>query len=150
MRVSPTGIELIKTFESCRLKAYRDIVGVLTIGWGHTGSDVFPDQVISQAMADDLLVKDVARFEEGVNRLVKVELNQNQFDALVSFTYNVGINAFEDSTMLRLINQGKFEFAVQQFQRWNRAGGRVVAGLTRRRVAERNLFGKQETVKNEV
>lgn len=146
MRISTIGLDLIKTFEGCKLQSYRDIVGVWTVGFGHTGSDVHPDMTISQPMADDMLARDVARFEEGVLKAVKVPINQNQFDALVCFSYNVGVQAFSNSTLLRLLNERKYDLAAMQFRRWDKAGGRVVYGLTRRRAAERNLFMKpQET-----
>ena len=137
---SPTGRAMIAGFEGLRLTAYQDIVGVWTIGYGHTGPDVKPGLAITRQQADQLLVNDLARFERGVNALVTVRLNQNQFDALVSFSYNLGLSSLQGSTLLRLLNAGNFQAAADQFPRWNRAGGKEVAGLTRRRAEERKLF----------
>jgi lysozyme len=137
---SPTGRAMIASFEGLRLTAYQDIVGVWTIGYGHTGPDVKPGLAITRQQADQLLVNDLARFERGVNALVTVRLNQNQFDALVSFSYNLGLSSLQGSTLLRLLNAGNFQAAADQFPRWNRAGGKEVAGLTRRRAEERKLF----------
>lgn len=134
------GRSLICQFEGLRLTAYRDMVGVWTIGYGHTGPDVKPGLTITQQQADQLLINDLARFERGVNALVTVKLNQNQFDALVSFAYNLGLGALQNSTLLHLLNDGNYQAAADQFPRWNRAGGNVVAGLARRRYAERELF----------
>lgn len=134
------GIDLIKQFEGLRLTAYQDVVGVWTIGYGHTGPDVTPGLAITQQRAEQLLINDLAQFERGVNDLVTVQINQNQFDALVSFAYNLGVGALQKSTLLRLLNAGSYKPAADEFPRWNRAGGNVVAGLTRRRYAERQLF----------
>ena len=134
------GIDLIKQFEGLRLTAYQDMVGVWTIGYGHTGRDVKAGMTITQQQAEQLLINDLAQFERGVNDLVTVQINQNQFDALVSFSYNLGVGALQKSTLLRLLNAGSYQPAADEFPRWNRAGGNVVAGLTRRRYAERQLF----------
>jgi lysozyme len=139
-RINAKGLELIKSFESCRLEAYRDIVGVLTIGWGHTGADVTEHQKIDQAKADDLLREDLARFEAGVERALKFPVNDNQFSAIVSFAFNLGLGNLSKSTLLRCVNSGHFPDAGEEFLKWDKAGGRVVAGLTRRRKAERDLF----------
>ncbi|OQS41126.1 lysozyme [Chromobacterium haemolyticum] len=140
MKASNGGIKLIQGFEGLRLKAYQDSVGVWTIGYGHTGPDVTPGQVITQAQADALLARDLERFEAGVARLVKVPLNQNQFDALVCFSFNLGLGALQGSTLLRLLNAGDYAGAAVQFPRWNKAGGKELPGLTRRRAAEQSLF----------
>ncbi|MEO0537654.1 MAG: lysozyme [Cyanobacteria bacterium P01_A01_bin.123] len=137
------GIRLIKSFEGLRLKAYQDAVGIWTIGYGTT-SGVRPGMVITEAEAERLLRRDVDKFERAVSSLVKVSINDNQFAALVSFSYNVGSSALGDSTLLRLLNQGNYQGAADQFPRWNRAGSRVLAGLTRRRNAERALFLGQD------
>jgi lysozyme len=137
---SPRGIDLIKQFEGLRLTAYQDMVGVWTIGYGHTGPDVKPGLTITQQRAEQLLINDLVQFERGVNDLVTVQINQNQFDALVSFTYNLGVGSLQKSTLLRLLNAGSYQPAADEFPRWNRAGGNVVAGLARRRYAERQLF----------
>ena len=141
-KTGPAGIDLIKQFEGQRLTAYQDIVGVWTIGYGHTGPDVKPGLNITQQQAEQLLINDLARFARDVNDLVTVQINQNQFDALVSFAYNLGVGALQKSTLLRLLNAGSYQPAADEFPRWNRAGGNVVAGLTRRRAAERQLFLK--------
>lgn len=140
MVISEKGLALIKQFESLRLATYKDSVGIPTIGWGHTGPEVKMGQKITQEEAVRLLRADVARFEKAVGRVVRVVLNQNQFDALVSFSFNVGAQALEDSTLLKKLNAGDVQGAADQFPRWNKAGGEVLAGLTRRRAAERSLF----------
>lgn len=140
LKTSAAGRALIAKFEGLRLTAYQDMVGVWTIGYGHTGPDVKPGLVITQQQADQLLVNDLAKFERGVNALVTVKIKQSQFDALVSFSYNLGLGSLQQSTLLRLLNAGNFQAAADQFLRWNRAGGHVVAGLSRRRAAERDMF----------
>ncbi|MBB5519309.1 lysozyme [Amphiplicatus metriothermophilus] len=144
MKTSPNGVALIKRFEGLELEAYQDIAGIWTIGYGHTGPDVKPGMKITEAEAEALLKRDLKPREEAVERLVKVPLNQNEFDALVSFVYNVGIEAFRKSTALRRLNKGDRIGAAEALTWWNKAtvGGvlREVAGLTRRRAAERALF----------
>lgn len=144
MRVSENGINLIKQFEGCRLTAYQDSVGVWTIGYGWTqsvdGNPVAKGMVITQQKADDLLKQGVVQYENGVNSLVKVQLNQNQFDALVDFAYNLGVNALKGSTLLKKLNTGDYAGAANEFTKWNKAGGKELAGLTRRREAEKSLF----------
>ena len=138
-RINTVGLNLIKDFEGLRLNSYRDAVGVWTIGYGHTGT-AGPGQRITNAQATALLREDVATFENAVTRAVRVPVTANQFAALVSFTYNVGSGALNSSTLLRRLNAGDTLGAADEFLRWNRAGGQVLAGLTRRRVAERDLF----------
>lgn len=140
MKTSLAGLRLIKKFEGLRLKAYICPAGVLTIGYGSTGAHVKPEMVITAAEAEALLIKDLARFENAINRLVKVPLNQNQFDALASFIFNIGIGAFEKSTLLRILNTGNYNAAADQFGRWTRGGGVVLEGLVKRRKEEKNLF----------
>ncbi|WP_019099941.1 lysozyme [Chromobacterium haemolyticum] len=140
MKTSDAGIALVKSFEGLKLIAYKCPAGVWTIGYGHTGPDVTPGQVITQAQADALLARDLERFEAGVARLVKVPMTQNQFDALVCFSYNLGLGALQGSTLLRLLNAGDYAGAAAQFPRWNKAGGKELPGLTRRRSAEHALF----------
>ena len=148
MKISAAGLSLIKEFEACRLKAYRCPSGVLTIGWGHTGKDVKVDSVWTQAKADAALVADVAAFEKDVATLVKRKPTQGQFDALVSFAFNVGSDidadlipeGLGDSTLLRLFNAGDIMGAADEFRKWTKSRGRVLAGLVRRREAERTLF----------
>ncbi|MEO0352603.1 MAG: lysozyme [Cyanobacteria bacterium P01_A01_bin.15] len=134
---------MIKSFEGLRLKAYQDAVGVWTIGYGTTRG-VRPGQEISEAQAEALLKSDLNRFERDVSQAVRVSINDNQFSALVSFTYNVGSGALRSSTLLRKLNSRDIYGAANEFPRWNRAGGRVLAGLTRRRNAERALFLGQD------
>jgi lysozyme len=142
MIISPEGLALIKEYEGLRLKAYRDAVGVLTIGWGHTGKDVREGMTITQNEAEELLRIDLQKFEAAVKRLVKVQLTQSQFDALVSFTFNLGEYALERSTLLELLNKGQFAAAGDQFGRWVNAGGKPLPGLVRRRAAEADLFNQ--------
>lgn len=136
---SNKGIELIKKFEGCRLAAYKCPAGVWTIGYGHT-ANVTSGMAITQQQADNYLREDLARFEKCISDNVKVSINQNQFDALVSFTYNCGAGAFKNSTLLKMLNQGNYKEAAEQLLRWDKANGKVLAGLTRRRKEERELF----------
>ncbi|WP_422419104.1 lysozyme [Pseudomonas sp. GZD-222] len=139
MRTSQRGLSLIKSFEGLRLLAYRDAVGVWTIGYGATRG-VKAGMSITKEQAERMLLNDVQRFEPEVERLVQVPLTGNQWDALVSFTYNLGAANLESSTLLRLLNRGDYAGAAEQFPRWNKAGGKVLPGLVRRRAAERVLF----------
>lgn len=138
--INSKGLELVKKFEGLELQAYRDPVGIWTIGYGHTGPEVGPGDVISRAEAEALLKQDLSRFEKGVRSLVKVPLNTNQFSALVSFTYNVGTGALSQSTLLSLLNQSNYQGAANQFSRWVYGDGRVLPGLVRRRNEEKALF----------
>ncbi|WP_248796091.1 lysozyme [Pseudomonas sp. MWU13-2105] len=143
MKTSPNGIAVLKYFESCRLTAYPDPAsgGVpWTIGWGHTGPEVKPGLVWSQAQADSQLSNDLVSREQAVSNAVTASLTAGQFDALVDFVYNLGAGNFQTSTLLSLINAGDMAGAVEQFARWNKAAGKVMAGLTRRRAAEAALF----------
>ena len=139
MKTSKNGINLIKNFEGCRLEAYKCTAGVWTIGYGHTAG-VKQGQKITKFQADALLIIDLEKFEKAVTKLVKKPITQNEFDALVSFSFNVGIGNFEKSTLLRLINMGQFELASKQFERWIYAGGKPLNGLKKRRLAEKTLF----------
>ncbi|QNI37522.1 lysozyme [Edaphobacter albus] len=136
---SDKGIAITESFEGLRLVAYQDSVGVWTIGYGHT-KGVKAGDTCTAAQADRWLREDVAWAEDCVNRLVKTSITQNQFDALVDFTFNLGCKSLEGSELLRLVNAGRYADAACQFARWNHAGGKVVAGLTRRRAAEATLF----------
>ena len=140
MEISQKGIDLIKRFEGCRLTSYKCPAGILTVGYGHTGSDVHAGMTITQNEADNLLKMDLIVHVNNVNKLVKVPLNQNQFDALVSFEYNVGYGALANSTLLRLLNSGDYKGAGGQFGRWVYAGGKILQGLVNRRKAETLLF----------
>lgn len=141
MNISYEGLDLIKKYEGLRLEAYLCPANVWTIGYGHTGNDVEEGMEISEEEADDLLVRDLERFELVVNK-VKAPLTQSMYDALVSFTYNVGGGAFLNSTMLRKIAVRDYVGAANEFPKWNKGGGRVLAGLVRRRAEEKALFLK--------
>ncbi|MFZ5335350.1 lysozyme [Enterobacter asburiae] len=144
MQISDKGIALIKQFEGCKLTAYQDSVGVWTIGYGWTkpvdGKPIRAGMTIKQETAERLLKTGLVSYESDVSRLVKVGLTQGQFDALVSFTYNLGGRSLSTSTLLRRLNAGDYAGAADEFLRWNKAGGKVLNGLTRRREAERALF----------
>lgn len=140
MQTSNKGIALIKGFEGLRLKAYKCSAGVWTIGYGHT-KGVREGQTITEEQAESLLREDLRTFEVGVSSLVTVFLHQCQFDALVSFAFNVGLQALKTSTLLRRLNNREpAERVAAEFLRWNKAGGKVLAGLTRRRQAEADMF----------
>ena len=139
MNVSETGIELIKKFEGCVLKAYKCPAGVWTIGYGHTAG-VKEGQTITKKEAEDLLKHDLITFETHVSNLITVAINQNQFDALVSFCYNLGPGNLKSSTLLKLINAKNFNGAAEQFDRWVYTGGKKLNGLVKRRAAEKALF----------
>ena len=134
-RTSSKGVALIKHFESFKSTAYICPAGVLTIGYGTT-IGVKRGQVVTEAQATSLLARDLKKFEAEVIRLVKVPVTQCQFDALVSFAYNCGAAALASSTLLKLLNARQYHLVPDQFLRWNRGGGRVLAGLTRRRKSE--------------
>lgn len=139
MTTSPAGLNLIKQFEGLRLKAYLCPANVWTIGYGHTGGVKEGDK-ITLAKANEYLKADIARFEAAVNKLVTVPLTQNQFDALVSFTYNVGVVALKTSTLLKYLNVGSYTAVSEQLRRWNKASGKPLQGLINRREAEIKLF----------
>lgn len=145
MKINSAGLELLKSFEGCRLKAYHDVVGVLTIGYGST-REVKEGQVITQAQADELLREDLEFFENHVTKALEdVEYTSNQFSACVCLAYNIGVAAFLKSTVLRRFKAGDIDGAGEAFLMWNKAGGRELAGLTRRRKAERKLFLTKES-----
>lgn len=146
MTINQDGLDLIKSFEGLYLDAYLDPVDIWTIGYGHT-EGVYEGMTITEAEAEELLRKDLAEFEAYVSEAVQVDLNENQFSALVSFTFNLGPENLLDSTLLKLLNQGDFQGAADQFPIWNKAGSQELEGLTRRRKAERALFlGEDWTV----
>jgi lysozyme len=145
MNMSAAGRRaLIEAFEGLRESAYRDCAGVLTIGYGHTTAagppKVVPGLRLTPAEADAALARDLARVETGVARLLRMPPQQRELDALVDFAFNVGLGALRSSTLLRLYNRGDRAGAAQAFLAWDRCGGRVVAGLARRRAAERAWF----------
>lgn len=150
LKLSSVGLELIKKFEGLRLDAYLCSAGVPTIGYG---TIVYPDgkkvklgDKITLKQAEEYLAFKLQRFEADIKRLVKVPLTQPQYDALVSFVYNLGTTNFASSTLLKRINERKFQEAAEQLLRWNKAGGKVVNGLTRRREAEKALFESEPNV----
>lgn len=144
MKISKLGLNLVRHFEGMYLRGYKCPANVWTIGYGHTGlvdgKPIHGNMIITEEKAIELLQQDMAVFEKAVKDSVKVPLTQNQFDALVSFAFNVGAGALRKSTLLRLLNQGKYEEVPAQLLRWNKGGGKVLEGLTRRRKAEGHLF----------
>lgn len=140
MKINAAGLELIKSFESLRLDAYKDLVGVVTIGFGATGPDIVEGLKWTPEQANERLQKDLERFEEGVSDALEVDVTDNQFSALVCFAFNVGIGALRGSHLLSKVNSGDMTGAAEEFLRWDRAGGQVIPGLLRRREAERDLF----------
>ena len=138
-KMQTVNYEIIKEFEGLRLEAYKCPADVWTIGYGHTNK-VKQGDAITTGEAEVLLALDVQEAERAVNAYVDVDINQNQFDALVSFVYNLGAGNFKSSTLLRKLNQGDYLGAANEFERWNKAGGKVLNGLVRRRKAESNLF----------
>jgi len=142
---SRTGLDLIKKFEGCKLTAYLCPAKVPTIGWGFTtwqGKKVQLGLKITQAEADAALLKEYDAYEAKVRKLVKKPLTANQLGALVCFAFNIGVGALGSSTLLKLLNGGKYADAAGQFARWNKGGRKEVRGLTRRRASEAALFGK--------
>ncbi|MEH2124297.1 glycoside hydrolase family protein [Nostoc sp.] len=138
-RINAEGLRLLQSFEGLYLNAYLDPVNVWTIGWGAT-EGVHQGMVITKAEAEEMLKKELSKFEAAVANAVKVQINDNQHSALVCFSYNVGVRALSDSTLLKLLNQGKYQEAADQFLVWDKAGGQALLGLSRRRRAERSLF----------
>tara|TARA_B100000282_G_scaffold209771_1_gene154457 strand:+ start:621 stop:1064 length:444 start_codon:yes stop_codon:yes gene_type:complete len=143
LNTSAEGIALIKKFEGCELEAYQCSAGVWTIGYGHT-KDVEEGDTISKDQAEEMLVEELHEYENYVNEYVNVALSQNQFDALVSWVYNLGPANLKSSTMLKVLNDGKYEDVPYQMKRWNKAGGKVLDGLVRRREAEALLYQGRE------
>ncbi len=137
---SQPGIDLIKRFEGCQLRTYCCPAGKPTIGFGHTGADVYDGLIITPERAEEMLRDDLRDVEKAVLQAVTAPITQGQFDALVSFTYNVGIGALKASTLLRKLNAEDYIGASAQFSLWTKAGGRDLPGLIRRRAAERSMF----------
>ena len=142
MKTSADGIYLMHKYESCKLTAYKCPAGIWSIGYGETGPHVTEGMVITQEQADSLFEMRLAsEFEPGVMRLLgETKVLQCQFDALVCFAYNVGISALRESTLLRMLKSGNVEGTAYQFLRWDKASGKRMLGLYRRRVSERALF----------
>ena len=148
MKTSPNGLAIIKHYEQCRLRAFKPVESdPWTIGWGRT-KDVLPGQECSPAEADQWLKEDIAEAESAVNAGISAPLTQNQFDALVSWQYNTG--GLYISTLRKEINTFDYKAAADQFPRWNKAGGIVLAGLVKRREDERRLFLTPDGVKFQV
>ena len=143
MKISLEGLALIKRFEGCRLESYKCSANVLTIGYGHT-SGVKETDTITQDEADKLLQEDVEQFEKYVDDNVIVELGQSQFDALVAWTFNLGVGNLRESTMLKKLNSEDYASVPSEMKRWNKAGGKTLDGLIRRRKAESLLFESKE------
>ena len=139
MKISEEGLSLIKKFEGCELKAYQDSVDVWTIGYGHT-KGVEDGQEITQEEAEEMLASELDEYEGYINDLVECDLEQCQFDALVAWVYNLGPTNLRSSTMLKRLNSNDLEDVPSQIKRWNKAGGKVLKGLVRRREAEALLF----------
>ena len=142
-QINARGLQLIKDFEGLRLTSYPDPAtggAPWTVGWGHTGPDVSPGMTITESKAAQLLFKDLKRFEVAVAKLAPVATD-NQFSAMVSLAFNVGEGNLSSSTLLKMHNAGDYAGAQAQYARWNRAAGKVMAGLTRRRTAEAMLYG---------
>tara|TARA_R110002012_G_scaffold283649_1_gene474115 strand:+ start:90 stop:533 length:444 start_codon:yes stop_codon:yes gene_type:complete len=139
MNISQEGISLIKKFEGCELEAYQCAAGVWTIGYGST-KDVKEGDTLTQKEADNLLLHEMQEYEGYIKELVKVPLKQNQFDALVSWVFNLGPANLKASTMLKFLNAGDYHLIPSQIKRWNKASGKVLEGLIRRREAEALMF----------
>jgi GH24 family phage-related lysozyme (muramidase) len=144
MNISQVGVNLIKSFEGLELQAYKPVPTerYWTIGYGHYGSDVQEHQKITSAQAESMLKEDLKVYSYAVNQNVKVQINQNMFDALVSFSYNVGKEALRTSTLLKKLNAGDVIGASNEFDKWTHSAGKVLTGLVIRRKAEKTLFLK--------
>lgn len=141
MTTSPAGIRLIKESEGLRLKCYMCPAGAMTVGYGHTDPSLKGnDPAITEEQADALLAEDLKKFEDAVNKAVTVPMTQGMFDALVSFTFNLGVGALRSSTLLRRLNSGDINGAAEEFKRWVFSGNKALPGLTIRRNRERRMF----------
>ena len=139
MKISEDGLELIKKFEGCETSAYQDSVGVWTIGFGHT-KGVEEGQTCSIEDAESMLADEMDEYEGYINNMVKVDLQQHEFDSLVAWVYNLGPTNLGESTMLKVLNGGQFDRVPDEMNRWTRAGGEILEGLVRRRQAESLMF----------
>lgn len=144
MKLTEAGLDIIKVSEGLRLQAYLCPAKVLTIGYGHTSMagkpEVKPNMTITKEEAEAILLRDLVKYEDAVKRLVKVPLNDNQYSALVSLCYNIGEGNLAKSTVIARVNAKDFSGAAKAFAKWNRAGGKVLPGLTKRRQVEADLF----------
>ena len=145
MKIDKYGEKLIKQFESCKLTAYKADKSekYYTIGWGHYGTDVKKDMIISKERAEKLFRNDIKYFENCVNSCLKVKVTQSMFNALVSFTYNVGFGNLKKSSLLKYVNKLQFRKASNEFKKWNKCGGKVLKGLVKRRLLEKIEFERQ-------
>ena len=145
MKIDKYGEKLIKNFESCKLTAYKADKSekYYTIGWGHYGGDVKKDMKITKETANKLFENDIKYFESCVNSSVKVKITQSMFNALVSFTYNVGFGNLKKSSLLKYVNKKQFRKASNEFKKWNKCGGKVLKGLVKRRILEQIEFERQ-------
>ena len=145
MKIDKYGEKLIKQFESCKLTAYKvdKAEKYYTIGWGHYGADVGKNAIITKETAEKLFRNDIKYFETSVNSCLKVKVTQSMFNALVSFTYNVGFSAFKNSTLLKYVNKKQFTKASNEFKKWNKCDGKVLNGLVKRRMLEKIEFERQ-------
>ncbi|GAA5100335.1 lysozyme [Bartonella acomydis] len=145
-KISQEGLALIKQWEGLRLNAYKDAIGVWTIGYGHTNSAgkpfVHKGMTLTEQQAEDLLRQDLRKFENAVEQAVQVSLTDEQFAALVSFCYNIGTTAFCNSTLLKKLNNSEYEAIPAELQKWTKAGGKRLQGLVHRRAAEAGLWAK--------
>lgn len=144
MQTSADGLALIKTFEGLKLQSYLCPANVWTIGYGHTSAagppKVYEGMVITKSEAESILRRDLRKYEEAVDQTIKVPLKQNQFDALVSFCYNIGPGAFASSTLAKKLNRKEYDAVPAELMKWNKAGGKELPGLTRRRRDEAKLW----------
>ena len=145
MKVSDKCVNMIKHHEGFVRKPYQDPIGLWTVGVGHLIGDgkKLPkewNKEFTDEEVDNILCEDLERFEIGIQRLTKVSLTQSQFDALVSFSFNVGLGNFQSSTLRSKLNRGDYEGASNEFPKWRKAGGKILKGLVKRRADERNLF----------
>lgn len=145
MKISEDGLNIIKKYEGFRANAYYCPAGVLTIGYGHT-KGVQKCDIITHDEAEQILKEDIEWAESAINLLVKMPINQNQFDALTSFVFNLGANNFKSSTLLKKINMQDFSGAAKEFARWKFAGGKILNGLVKRRAEEAALFIKVDNL----
>lgn len=140
--ITQEGLDFIQDVEGCKLYAYLDTGGVWTIGVGHTGPEVVKGLTCTMEQAMQWLKEDSEEAQEAIRQSVEGLLTQNQFNALVSFVFNVGVDAFKKSTMLKLINKGNFDGASKEFTKWNKDNGKEILGLTKRRLLEQAIFEK--------
>lgn len=147
MKLNKMGIELIKHFEGCRLTTYKDLKGILTIGWGTTGEEAKEGRTITQEEADKMLYDRLEKeFVPGVTSCVRPSLTDNQFSALVCFAYNLGVRSLKTSTLLKRVNEKDDDKVGKEFLRWDRADGKEVQGLLNRREAEAALYATPDEV----